>query len=338
VRILIGLQEAEIADAVRAKFSLVVPVLEATLYSLARDRIERLGGLNSITLHDIAREFREGFGDAGICFEYAVHSAIAENNPLIAPLASEVLNDFCRIVGNASSILFGPEKDGVIPIIEAVQNSLTNDSVLFVGNKGRPPKLKRYIPKIVRAFRRHEERNKLPRSISGIWRADLFLGNSSSEQWVGTSVKINPGQLQAAQGLRLGIYPKSNQADCPRFDEQLNLIRLPLPYDRSFMELFYKAFYLVRAFMKADARVPPEISLPDSEDRFVTRELELRRSFPIIQVVEVLRDMSQPNLVTRNEIQDLQAAAQISEADGLVTEGIATQSLPISITPIPQQN
>ncbi len=244
MKVLQSLQREDISDAVRAKFAMVAPILEATLLSLAVDRVERLGGQELVTLQDLAREFRQGSGDAGICFEYAVHEAIATHNSLIEPLASEVLADLCSIDGGAASILFGPEKDGRIPIVESVQNALTDDSRLYVGNAGHPPKLKRYIPKIVRAFYRHEERNKLPRSINGLWKADLFLGNTNSDRWVGTTVKINPNALVGARGLRIGIYPKANAKDTPRKDEALNLIRLPLPYDAQFMELFYKSFNL----------------------------------------------------------------------------------------------
>ena len=87
-----GKQIGNVEDPVRAKLAIVIPILKATLHSLARDRAERLGGVTKITLHDLARECREGHGDAGICFEYAVHEAIASNNALIQPLASAVLD------------------------------------------------------------------------------------------------------------------------------------------------------------------------------------------------------------------------------------------------------
>jgi hypothetical protein len=259
VRILKSTQLELIRDPVRSKFAMVVPVLEATAHSLQRDRIARLGGIVRVTIADLAREFREGSGDAGICFEYAVHEAIAANDPLIRDLASEVLEEFCGIGGGSHSILFGPEKDGTIPIVEAVEDSLTDDSRIYVGNRGQPPKLRRYIRQIVNAYRRNEERARLPRSISGLWKADLFIGNRESERWVGTTVKIQAADLEAAQGLRIGIYPKVNAADGPRKDDALNLVRLPLPYDGAFMELFYKAYFLVRAFLLADARVPPPV-------------------------------------------------------------------------------
>ena len=80
-----SLQTDEVNDAVRAKFAMAAPVLEATLYSVAMHRIERLGGYAAWTLEDLSREYLEGDGDAGICFEYAVHEAIAARHELIWP-------------------------------------------------------------------------------------------------------------------------------------------------------------------------------------------------------------------------------------------------------------
>jgi len=313
---------------------MVAPVLKATLHSLSRDRLNRLGGIERVTLRDLARECREGNGDAGICFEYAVHEALARRDPLLFPLASEVLEGFCTIQGGAESILFGPEKEGVIPILESVQDALTEDSVVYVGNRGRPPRLRRYVPQIIRAYRRNEERTKLPRSIVGLWKADLFLGNHGADRWVGTTVKITPATLEGARGLRLGIYPKQNSADVPRLDDALNLVRLPLPYDSDFMEMFYKSFFLVGAFLRADGRVPTPVNLPDAQDRFITRELELRCEFPCVAVIEALQGMAQADLLRAEEISSLRVDATLS-ADGLRT---SPSNVPVaesvSITPL----
>lgn len=53
------------------------------------------------------------------------------------------------------------------------------------------------------------DRAKLPDSINGLWKADLFIGNTIMDNWVGTTVKINPSQLESARGLRLGIKPNN---------------------------------------------------------------------------------------------------------------------------------
>ncbi len=317
-----------------AKFAMVAPVIEATLYSLQVSRVERLNGYDAVTLHDLAREFREGSGDAGICFEFAVHEAIATRHPMIWPLASEVLNDFCGISDGAASILFGPEKDGRIPILESVQDSLTAESRLYVGNAGHPPKLKRYIPQIINAFHRQEARARLPRSITGLWKADLFIGNPESDKWVGTTVKSRQTGLEGARGLRVGIYPQVNAADTPRKDDTLNLIRLPLPYDGGFSELYYKSFFLVRAFLKADAEVPSHVNLPDAEDRFITEELQKRRQFPVLEVVEAIRAMSQESLLTTQSVESVETSAVLGA--GGIEGGTSGESdgTAVSLSPV----
>ncbi len=328
-------QNEDVTDPVMAKYAMVAPVLEATLYSLQVSRVERLGGYEAITLHDLAREFRDGSGDAGICFEYTVHDAIASRNPLIWPLASEVLNDFCGISDGADSILFGPEKNGRIPILESVQDALTGESRLYVGNRGHPPKLRRYIPQVINAFHRREDRARLPRSITGLWKADLFIGNPGSDKWVGTTVKSHPTGLEGAAGLRVGIYPQVNASDSPRKDENLNLIRLPLPYDGGFSELYYKSFFLVRAFLKADAEVPSRALLPDAEDRYITEELKKRRQFPVLDVIDAVRSMSQETLLSTQDVEFVEASSTLAQ-DGL--EGVGAEDVDgtaVSLSPAP---
>jgi hypothetical protein len=126
-----------------------------------------------------------------------------------------------------------------------------------------------------------------------------------------------------------------NDKDKPRRDAKLNLIRLPLPYDGDFMELFYKAFNLVRAFLKADAQVPSPVSLPDAEDRFLCRELEKRKSFPVSQVLPALRDISQEDLLSTGAVRDVSVNAVLSEKHGLERAPAdleTTQS--VSLTPM----
>jgi hypothetical protein len=171
----------------------------------------------------------------------------------------------------------------------------------------------------------------------GIWKADLFLGSRTSDNWVGTTVKINSTHLEGGEGLRVGIYPRVNERDRPRRDEDLNLVRLPLPYDGAFMELFYKSFFLVKAFLRADAKVPPPVALPDAEDRFVATELETRREFPIVDVIEVLREMSQRDLLDTAAVEDVPPTASISVTAGLEDAPDAPDSPDIvSVGPVAQ--
>jgi hypothetical protein len=164
------------------------------------------------------------------------------------------------------------------------------------------------------------------------------LGNKDADAWVGTTIKINPAALESASGLRIGIYPRKDGKDVPRKDDSLNLIRLPLPYDGEFMEVFYKSFFLLRAFLRADANIPRPVDLPDAEDRLITKELETRREFPILEVIGTLEGMAQPDLISHEDVREEQASASLSEEEGLLQQPLPlpqTMPDPVSVTPEP---
>jgi hypothetical protein len=71
----------------------------------------------------------------------------------------------------------------------------------------------------------------------------------------------------------------------------------PLPYDGSFVETFYKAWEVVKAFFAADAQIPKDAALPRPAARTVARYLADRRQFPVIDVIEALEALSQPELL-----------------------------------------
>ena len=64
------------------------------------------------------------------------------------------------------------------------------------------------------------------------------------------------------------------------------------------MEVFYQGWGVVQQFLTADAKVPREVYLPRQADRQVARYLEDRREFPVVQVIDALRPLSQPELLT----------------------------------------
>jgi hypothetical protein len=152
---------------------------------------------------------------------------------------------------------------------------------------------------IAQAFRRPSARQALPYSISGAWKADLFLGMLDSERWVATTVKSNAKSLEPAKGLRIGIVPASEkETDRPYLDEQRNLVVCPLLHDGDFMQVFYEGWQVAQAFLAADARVPLEAALPRPPMRQVARFLEDAREFPVLEVVDHnLRSLAQPELL-----------------------------------------
>jgi hypothetical protein len=200
------------------------------------------------------------------------------------------------------SILFGAEKNGALQLIDTARNILTDESRCLSGVQGQPVKLRQYLDKIVGAFRNRNTKNGLPYSISGLWKADLFLGRSDTDRWVGTSVKSNATQLEGAHGLRFGIIPeRQGRSDRVRVDEMKNLVVCPLRHEGDFMQTFYEGWQVVQAFIASDAYVPKEVMLPRPPHREVARMLQDRRDFPVVEIVDAIKPFAQPELLLTSE-------------------------------------
>lgn len=221
-----------------------------------------------------------------------------QKNSRVAERVTTALKQ-CKVPGSShGSLLFGTEKSGALKLIETAKGVLTDDSRVLTGEQAQPPKLKRYLNLLAAALRRPEVRSGLPYSISGLWKADLFLGNTDADRWVGATVKINSSQLQGARGLRIGIVPMQHgTSDAVRRDDSKNLIICPIPHDASFMQTFYEAWQVVRTFIDADAQVPKPVALPRPASRQVAKYLYDRRTFPVFDIIEALFPLSQPGLL-----------------------------------------
>lgn len=307
---------------------MVRPILEGTLYSLRKEVANTLGGYDKISLFMLAETRNPGDGDCGISFEYAVHDAIARGEASVLERVSDALTQ-CKVKGDAKSILFGLEKTGAQLLIETAQETLTDASVLMSGKRGKPALLKPHLRSVAAAFRSTKARQALPQSISGLWRADLFVGASEEDRWVGATVKINPKQLEGDRGLRIGIVPESQgRSDAIRKDESKNLVICPVPYDEAFMETFYGGWQIVQTFLAAHAKLPKPVALPYGAHRQVARYLEERREFPVVDVIEALATLEQPHLLAGHEdVADV--APALRAAQDVVTSSF--------ITPVPMK-
>jgi hypothetical protein len=309
-----------VADEVLALTAVVRPILKGVLYALKQDVVAKVGGYEKVDLVLLSRLYRAGDGDCGICFEYAVHEAMTRGDPRVIERVSDAIK-LCRIYGTEPrSILFGLEKSGTLQLIDSAREVLTNDSRILSGRVGQPPKLRKHLNKIVGAFRNVRTRPALPYSIRGLWKADLVVGDSGADQWVGTTVKINPNQLQSAAGLRIGIIPsKQGRTDRVQLDMNRNLVVCPLHHDEDFMQAFYEGWRIIQAFIDADAEVPREVSLPRPDHREVARILAERRNFPVLEVIEAIAPFAQPELLDTKEKQvDLQTLQGHSVTDMLI--------------------
>lgn len=306
-------QQNPVADEVSAITAVIRPILEGVLYALKTDVVAEIGGYENIKLKMLPRLYRPGDRDCGICFEYAVHDALNRNEPSVLERLDNAMTAYCNVPGHQpASILFGLEKTGALNLINTAKERLTDESRLLAGYRGQPAKLKRHIDSIAAAFRKRGARDALPWSISGLWKADLFVGYTDTDRWVATTIKINPSQLEGAQGLRIGIVPaREGRTDLIRRDESRNLVICPLPHDQAFMEVFYQGWGVIQQFIAADAMIPKEVSLPRQAERQVARYLEDRREFRVVEVIDALKPLAQPELIQTQE----QAATLVSRRE-----------------------
>ncbi len=287
-----------VGDEVLALTSVVRPILAGVLYALKAEVVKEFGGYDNVKLKLLPRLYRPGDGDVGICFEYAVHEAMNNGDMRVIERVNDAIK-FCNIRHcTPKSILFGIEKSGAVQLIDTAKNILTEESRALAGGVGQPPKLLRRLNTLAAAFRRPTTRLALPFSIRGLWKANLFVGSLESQQWVGTSVKINPTQLEGAAGLRIGIIPtRQGRSDKVRLDEGRGLVICPLHHDADFMQVFYEGWRVIQAFIAADGQIPKEVLLPRPIDREICRMLQERREFPVVDVIDALKHFGQPELL-----------------------------------------
>lgn len=316
------IQQNQVADPYSALIAVVRPILQGLLYSLKQDVVAEVGGYENVKLKMLPRLRRQGDGDVGICFEYAVHDAIKRKDPLVVERVYDALTNYCRVPGSQiESILFGAEKSGSLQLIETAHSILTEESRILTGTRAQPPKLKTYLATIAQAFRLRNLRENLPQSIKGLWKADLFLGYKDSDRWVGTTVKTNPRDLEGAEGLRVGIIPAhEGRSDVIRLDQAKNLVVCPIPYDGSFMELFYSTWGIITQFLHADAKLPTEQWLTPPLFRQVARELAARREFTVVEVIAALGPLAQPHLLANSTSEaDVQVFGEEMVTDAIIS-------------------
>lgn len=296
------IQSNEIGDQVRSKFAMIVPILNGMLNSTKASIIQQVGGKSSITFEMFCRVYNEHPGDYGICFEYALHDSIRRRDSSVYPLVSEVLESFCSIPGGAESILFGAEKSGDASVVETARNLFNEESKILVGRQSPPTFLKRHFDNIVRALRNVSVQQKLPSSIRGVWKADLFLGNGQSNYWVAATLKTNRKHIEYAPGLRVALFPEERRFESPR--REGDLIHCPLPYNGEFMELFGSSFQIIKQLVATKGKQPSWAALVYPADQEVAKWLADRAHYPVLDILDAIDAIKQPGLL-REEVVDV---------------------------------
>lgn len=290
-------QRNEVADEYSALVAVSRPIIAGLLHSIGEEFLRPHGGRESIRLGDLGRVRKANDGDAGVAFEYAIHDAMLRREQVVTERVSDALK-LCKIKkGDPSSILFAMEKSGSSNLIDTAANLITDNSSILSGEAGRPVKLKPQLNKLSAAFRRASTRPALPSSIQGLWKADLLLGSTEEDRWVGSSLRIN-GRLESARGLRVAIVPiGTTKSDKIVKDEQKNLVVCPIPHDFSFMQTFHEGLRIVQALVESDFREPKRIDIPNPIHREVAKVYVERRDFSVLEVLDAVKKFAQPELL-----------------------------------------
>ncbi len=287
-----------VAEDVSALLAVTRPIIAGLLHSIGEEFLVAHGGRANLRLADLGRVRKANHGDLGVAFEYAVHDAIVSGTHVVLGRVADALS-LCNISrGRPASILFAMEKGGSKQLVETQRDLITPESRVLSGKRGQPVKLQRYMNQLAAAFHRPSTRLALPRSIQGLWKADLFLGSTEPDHWVGTTIKVNPRDLEGAAGLRVAIVPASSgRSDAIKRDEARNLIICPLPHDFSFMQTFHEGMRIVQVLVGRDFKMPIDPELPNPMHREVARVYVERREFRVGEVLDAVALFAQPELL-----------------------------------------
>ncbi|HEV2372227.1 MAG TPA: hypothetical protein VGS19_08665 [Streptosporangiaceae bacterium] len=292
-------QKNPVADDVSALVAVTGPIISGVLQSVPLDVTNRFGGRDQLPLKMLGRLRKLGKGDCGIAFEYAVHDAVVSHEPVVAERVAEALSK-CGVRGtNPASIFFAVEKSGAQELISTEPGLVMDNSPVLLGGDGKTVSLREQLAAIGATFRRPGSFLNLAQSIRGLWKAELFLGGGNLDQWVSTRVYANPRDVRAVRGLQIAIVPNATgYPDVVKLDEQKNVVICPLPYDGSFIKVFYEGWRIVQALCARNFRAGDRFDAQDPVTREVTRMFVERREFPILDVVEAVRKFGQPELLT----------------------------------------
>jgi hypothetical protein len=291
-------QKNPVADEVSALVAVTGPVIAGVLRSVSVEVTNTFGERDRLPLKMLGRLRKEGDGDCGIAFEYAVHDAVVSREPLIAGRVADALSK-CGVADGPSSILFAIEKSGAQELISTEPGLVMENSPVLLSEGGRPVGLREHLSAIGAAFRLPDAFLNLGQSIRGLWKTELFLGSAELDRWVSAAVHTNPSTLAGAKAPRIVIVPRlPGHSDAVRLDDQKNIVICPVPHDGSFIRIFREGWRIVQALCSRNFEMPRDSDIPNPLHREVARIFVERREFPIVDVLEAIRKFAQPGLLT----------------------------------------
>jgi hypothetical protein len=292
-------QKNPVADEVSALVAVTGPIITGVLRSISEEVTNTFGERDKLPLKILGRLRKEGDGDCGIAFDYAVHDAVISGEPIVAERVSDALSKCGVPAGDPASILFAIEKSGAQELISTEPGLVMDNSPVLLSEGGRPVSLREHLAAIGAAFRLPDALLSLAQSIRGLWKTELFLGSADRDQWVSAGIHMSSPPVDAAKAPRIAIVPSmTGHSDAVRRDEQKNTIICPVPHDGSFIQIFHQGWQIVQALCASDFEMPEPSDIPGPAHREVARIFVERRRFPIMDVIQATRMFAQPGLLT----------------------------------------
>lgn len=167
---------------------------DATTSDYGDPREQPLGMLLANGIHKTSRE--------GYALEYVLHSAIRSRSPVfVAPIREALDAANFDVSGNLQSILLITDRSSVA-LLDSLDADFAEDARIATFRPGRPPSFNK---ELLHTLLASGQRSDLPRSISDLWRADLFVGTQDGSRWVGVDVKSKVQDLKLRAGLGLAV-------------------------------------------------------------------------------------------------------------------------------------
>jgi hypothetical protein len=292
-------QKNPVADEVSALVAVAGPVIAGVLRSISIEVMSVFGDRDKVPLKMLGRLRKEGNGDCGLAFEYAVHHAVISREPIVAERVADALAKIGIAGNNPASILFAIEKSGAQELISTEPGLVMGNSPVLLGEGGSPVSLRAHLAAIGAAFRLPGTLLNLAQSIRGLWKTELFLGSADHDRWAGATVNVSLPGPAATREPRIAVIPSmAGHSDAVRLDEQRNLVLCPVPHDGSFVRIFHEGWRIVQGLCARNFEMPGKADIPNPAHREVARIFVERREFPIPDVIDAIRKFAQPELLT----------------------------------------
>lgn len=131
-------QASPVADEVSALVAVTRPIVAGVLQSIGAEYLEAFNNDRAaVPLKLLGRLRKQGDGDCGVAFEYAVHDAVHTGQAAVSERVVDALK-MCRINGDPASILFAIEKQGAKQLVSTELALVTNNSRVLSGKQGQP--------------------------------------------------------------------------------------------------------------------------------------------------------------------------------------------------------